>query len=689
MTKFNIPETLFEAKFEAETLKARIKHHDKKYYNEDAPEISDAEYDELRNNLEQIEAKYPELITEDSPTQKVGAPIQDKFNKIKHVKPMLSLSNAFGEEDMQEFCKRVNRFLGLDENADIELLSEPKIDGLSISLRYENGKLKYAVTRGDGEVGEDITNNIKTIESLPQELTGDFPEILEIRGEVYLGHDEFERINKEKAENVEKLFANPRNAASGSLRQLDTSITAERKLKYFVYGWGEVSEEKWQTQGEALEYFESLGFATNELTKVSHNLKEVEKYYENIYETRPKLNYDIDGIVYKLNNVQLQGRLGFVARAPRWAIARKFPAEKAQTIIDDITIQVGRTGALTPVAELKPINIGGVMVKRATLHNKDEIERKDIRVGDTVTIQRAGDVIPQVIEVIKDKRPANSKIFDFPTACPVCGADAIREEDEAVTRCTGGLTCPAQAAQALKHFVSRNAFDIDGLGEKQIDSFYEKGILKEPCDIFTLESRNSELKLQDFERYGEKSIENLFKSINDKKKISLQRFIYSLGIRHIGQENAKLLARNYTSFNNFFNKLNSVQNEQDSNLQDLLGIDGIGKKVADSIITFLNNEKHKKMLADLLSYIEVEDYEDNIDLNSEFAGKTLVFTGTMKKMTRSEAKAKAESLGAKVSGSVSAKTDYLIAGDSAGSKLKKATELGVNILSENEFLKMI
>lgn len=687
--KYKIPETEFEAKFEAETLKARIRHLDKKYYNEDNPEASDAEYDELRKNLIDIEKEFPQLITKDSPTQTVGTTIQSNFKKIKHAKPMLSLANAFNNDDMDEFCKKVNRFLGTPENTDIELFCEPKIDGLSFSARYENGIFKYAVTRGDGEEGEDITSNMKTIASLPQNLNCNIPDIFEIRGEVYLSHNEFERINKERELLGEKLFANPRNAAAGSLRQLDSNITASRKLEYFAYGWGDVSQEKWQSQSEALDYFDGLGFKVNKLSKVSHNLKEVEEYYQYLCETRPNLNYDIDGIVFKLNNVQLQKRLGFVARSPRWAIARKFPAEQGQTIIEDITIQVGRTGALTPVAELKPINIGGVIVKRATLHNRDEIARKEIRIGDYATIQRAGDVIPQIVRVDLSKRGKNSKEFQFPDICPICGAAALREGEEAITRCTGGLTCSAQAVESLKHFVSKNAFDIDGLGGRQIESFYENNIIIEPSDIFTLEERNSKLNLQNFEGYGEISINNLFKAIKDKKEIELSRFIYSLGIRHIGQENAKLIAKNYISFSNFFNSLNNVHNFSDNEFLELLNIDGIGEKVANSIVTFLNNDKHKNMLNNLLKFVTPKDYQNNVNLDNEFAEKIIVFTGSLQKMTRNEAKAKAESLGAKVSGSVSSKTDFLIAGESAGSKLKKAEELGVKILTEDDFLAKI
>lgn len=690
--KFEIPQTLFEAKFELETLKARIRHLDKKYYNDDNPDVSDAEYDQLRAYLDAIEKEYPELLTEDSPSQKVGAPVQKKFGKIKHAKPMLSLSNAFSGDDMKEFCQRVNRFLGNDEDQPIELFCEPKIDGLSFSARYEYGKLVYAVTRGDGEEGEDITQNIKTIKTFPQDISSnnvEVPDIFEVRGEVYLSHSEFERINKEREEQGQDIFANPRNAAAGSLRQLDSKITASRNLEYFAYGWGEVSEEKWNSQLSALGYLKSLGFSVNDLSDAASNINEIEDYYNKLSDIRPELDYDIDGLVFKVNDVQLQSRLGFIARSPRWAIARKFPAEQAKTIIEDIVIQVGRTGALTPVAELKPVNIGGVIVKRATLHNRDEIERKDIRVGDLVTVQRAGDVIPQVVEVDISKRGKNALKFEFPTYCPVCDSIAVRDGDEAVTRCSGGLSCSAQAVESLKHFVSKNAYDIDGLGDRQILEFYEKGIITYPADIFTLEERNSELKLENMEGYGELSISNLFKAINDKREIELSKFIYALGIRHIGQENAKLLAKNYISFSNLMDKLVTVQNRDDDVFVELLEIDGIGEKVANSIVTFFANEKHIEMLNELLKYVTPKDYEMVSNLDNPFAEKTLVFTGSLQKMTRNEAKAKAESLGAKVSGSVSKKTDYVIAGESAGSKLKKANELGVNVLTEDEFLNMV
>lgn len=683
--------TIFEAQFESEELKAQIKHHDKKYYQDDAPTISDAAYDELRKRLDTLEKLYPQLITKDSPTQKVGAKPLEKFAKVKHAKPMLSLGNAFSMEDVTDFLNKIKRFLGWEEGKEIEIFCEPKIDGLSFTARYENGNFVQAATRGDGEEGEDITQNISTIKTLPKKLSGEVPAILEVRGEVYLSHDEFERINKEKLKNEEEPFANPRNAAAGSLRQLDASITASRKLEYFVYGWGEVSELPWKSQSEAFKFFQSAGFVINKKTSLCKNLDEIEKYYNGIYVERPELDYDIDGVVYKVNDLQLQERLGFIARAPRWAIAHKFPAQQAKTKIEDITIQVGRTGTLTPVAELTPINVGGVMVKRATLHNKDEIERKDFRIGDTVIIQRAGDVIPQVVSVEMEKRPANSKPYKFPKICPVCGSPAICENDEAAIRCTGGISCGAQAIEALKHFVSRNAFDIEGFGEKQIELFWKMKLVHEPADIFLLEEKNKELNppIEEWEGYGEKSVKKLFEGINSRREIELNRFIYSLGIRHIGGENAKLLSKNYVSFQNFYNKAKNFSDFNSPEYHELMEIDGIGEKVAESIAVFFQNKKHIELVDRLIAQIEIKDFEVISNTNSPLSDKTIVFTGTLVKLTRNEAKAIAERLGAKVAGSVSAKTNYVVAGEDAGSKLKKAKELGVNVISEDEFLDLV
>lgn len=679
---------MFDEKFKIEELRAQIRHHDKKYYHDEKPEISDAEYDKLMMELQKLEAEHPELITPDSPTQKVGVKPLEKFEKVRHAKPMLSLSNAFSMEDISDFLTRAKKFLGIKEEENIEVFCEPKIDGLSFTARYEKGKLVMGATRGDGEEGENVTQNISTISSLPKNLKGDVPDILEVRGEIYLSHSEFERINKEKIEEGDEPFANPRNAASGSIRQLDSKITASRKLKYFVYGWGEVSEEKWDTQSGAVDYFKSLGFIVNERSKPCKDICEIEEFYKNLYEIRPDLDYDIDGLVYKINSIRLQERLGFVARAPRWAIAHKFPAEQGKTKIENITIQVGRTGALTPVADLTPINIGGVVVKRATLHNKDEIERKDIRIGDTVVIQRAGDVIPQVVSVDIDARK-DSKEFAFPDKCPVCNSPAVREGDDAIIRCTGGISCAAQAVEYLKHFISRDAFDIEGLGKRQVEKFYEKEIIKEPADIFTLEERNQEINLEKWEGYGETSVTKLFTSINSRRKIGLDKFIYSLGIRHIGQENAKLLAKNYISFGEFFEKAKKINDNSSAEYQEMLNIDGLGEKIVKSVALFFSNEKHVKLVENLLKKIEVENFKKIENSDSALSGKSVIFTGTLTKLTRAEAKARAEESGAKVVSSISAKTDYLIAGEDAGSKLKKATELGVKIISEDEFLTLI
>lgn len=656
-----------EAEKEHEELAKQIAEHDKLYYQDDSPKISDAEYDELRKRLEAIEQQFPELASANSPTQKVGAEPSRKFSKVKHNVPMLSISNAFSEEDVDEFIERVRRFLNLADDELIEVFAEPKIDGLSFSARYENGELAQAATRGDGETGEDITANIKTIETLPQKI--DYTKPLEVRGEVFMTHADFAELN----EREDGKFANPRNAAAGSLRQLDSSITASRKLNYFAYSV--IAEEGFADgQMQAIEKLGRLGFAINKLNKNCKSLRELIDNYNDIYEGRSELEYDIDGMVYKVNRFDWQQRLGKVARSPRWAVAHKFPAEKAVTVLENIDIQVGRTGALTPVARLKPITVGGVVVSNATLHNEDEIIRKDIRIGDTVVIQRAGDVIPQIVEVDISKRQADSKPYEFPNNCPVCDSHAVREEGEAVKRCTGGLICNAQIVERLKHFVSRQAFNIDGFGAQHIEAFFEDGLLKEPADIFKLRIEDLESR----EGWGEKSARNLIDAINDKRKIELPRFLFALGVRHIGLGNAKLIARNYKNIQGVAFE-NSIDN--------LVAIDGIGEKAATELVEFLKEEHNQELLQNLLQEVEVEEFEEQIS-DSEFSGKTIVFTGTLEKMSRDEAKARAESLGAKVSSSVSAKTDYVVAGEAAGSKLKKAQELGVKVLTEDEWLEL-
>lgn len=681
-----------QARKELEQIAAEMAKSDIAYYQNDNPYLTDAEYDALKRRNEQIEQRFPQLVRANSPSQKVGAPLLSAFKKVPHRFPMLSLGDVFSSEEVADFIMSVKRFL--NTAADISFMAEPKIDGLSFSARYENGKFVQGATRGDGVTGEDITENLKTIRQLPLEIKGNVPAVLEIRGEVYMSKADFFALNEKYQAEGKKTFANPRNAAAGSLRQLDAKITAERNLSLFAYTWGEVSERVWDSQEDFFNHLREWGFPTNPHNRLCHNLEEIEDNFSRLMEIRATLPYDIDGLVYKVNNIALQERLGFLTRTPRWAIAHKFPAEQAITTINNIRVQVGRTGALTPVADLEPVNVGGVIVSHATLHNEDEIKRKDIRIGDAVIIQRAGDVIPQVVEVIKDKRPTNSKEFVFPETCPVCGAHAVREEDEAVRRCTGGLTCPAQAKERLIHFVSREAFDIAGLGSTIIDDFYNEGILHNPADIFTLEARNSGgdlfshqkstvLHLEQREGWGKKSVEKLFHAIAIKRRISLPRFIYALGIRQVGTATALLLARHYGNFAKFMNEMINKETGP------LVTIDGIGPSMATDIVEFFQEEHNRTIINKLLNEITVEDFIDDTDYNSPIAGKTVVFTGTLNRMTRSEAKAKAQSLGAKVAGSVSAKTDYVVMGADAGSKAAKAKDLGVAILSEDEFLDLI
>ncbi len=681
-----------QARKELEQIAAEMAKSDIAYYQNDNPYLTDAEYDALKRRNEQIEQRFPQLVRTNSPSQKVGAPLLSAFKKVPHRFPMLSLGDVFSSEEVADFIMSVKRFL--NTAADISFMAEPKIDGLSFSARYENGKFVQGATRGDGVTGEDITENLKTIRQLPLEIKGNVPAVLEIRGEVYMSKADFFALNEKYQAEGKKTFANPRNAAAGSLRQLDAKITAERNLSLFAYTWGEVSERVWDSQEDFFNHLREWGFPTNPHNRLCHNLEEIEDNFSRLMEIRAALPYDIDGLVYKVNNIALQERLGFLTRTPRWAIAHKFPAEQAVTTINNIRVQVGRTGALTPVADLEPVNVGGVIVSHATLHNEDEIKRKDIRIGDAVIIQRAGDVIPQVVEVIKDKRPTDSQEFVFPETCPVCGAHAVREEDEAVRRCTGGLTCPAQAKERLIHFVSREAFDIAGLGSTIIDDFYNEGILHNPADIFTLEARNSGgdlfshqkstvLHLEQREGWGKKSVEKLFHAIAIKRHISLPRFIYALGIRQVGTATALLLARHYGNFAKFMNEMINKETGP------LVTIDGIGPSMATDIVEFFQEEHNRTIINKLLNEITVEDFIDDTDYNSPIAGKTVVFTGTLNRMTRSEAKAKAQSLGAKVAGSVSAKTDYVVMGADAGSKAAKAKDLGVAILSEDEFLDLI
>ena len=681
-----------EAKQELAYIASEMAKSDIAYYQNDNPYLTDAEYDSLKRRNEELEKIFPHLKRKDSPSQKVGAPILSAFKKVTHRFPMLSLGDVFSSEEVDDFIMGVKRFLNTSK--DITFMAEPKIDGLSFSARYENGRFVQGATRGDGITGEDITENLKTIRQLPQYIEGNVPEILEIRGEVYMAKSDFFALNKKYQQEGKKTFANPRNAAAGSLRQLDAKITAERNLSIFAYTWGEVSERVWTSQEDFFNHLQEWGFPINPHNKLCQNLQEIEENFAKLSEIRSSLPYDIDGVVYKVNDIALQERLGFLTRTPRWAIAHKFPAEQAVTKINNIRVQVGRTGALTPVADLEPINVGGVIVSHATLHNEDEIKRKDIRIGDSVIIQRAGDVIPQIVSVIKEKRSQDSKEFIFPTTCPICGAHAIREEDEAVRRCTGGLTCPAQAKERIIHFVSRDAFDITGLGSSIIEDFYNDGILKNPADIFSLEERNQEgdlfsqqkssvLHLEQREGWGKKSVEKLFQAITLKKKISLPRFIYALGIRQVGTATALLLARHYGTFAKF------KQEMENKETGPLVSIDGIGASMATDIVEFFQEQHNQEIINRLLEKITVEEYIDTTNYDSPLSGKTVVFTGTLEQMTRSEAKAKAQSMGAKVAGSVSSKTDYVIIGADAGSKAAKAQELGIKILSEQEFLELI
>ncbi len=683
-----------QAAAELERLAHEISGHDKAYYQNDAPEISDAEYDQLRKRNNDIEKRFPSLVRPDSPNLRVGAAPVDKFEKVKHRRPMLSLDNAFDDEDIVEFCNRIRRFLNLSEDAAVVVTAEPKIDGLSASLRYEGGKFVQGATRGDGEIGEDITQNLRTIRDIPLVLKSPkVPDVVEVRGEVYMSHRDFERLNARQARDNQPVFANPRNAAAGSLRQLDARITAQRPLRFFAYAWGEMSEQPADTQMGTLKQFAKWGFSVNELTVQCKSVDEILSTYSLIESKRAELGYDIDGVVYKINNLEWQERLGFVSRSPRWAIAHKFPAEKAQTVLKDIEIQVGRTGTLTPVARLSPVTVGGVVVSNATLHNEDEIDRKDIRIGDTVVVQRAGDVIPQVVSVVLEKRKPKSKKYVFPDHCPVCGSKAVRSINpktgvpDAARRCTGAMTCPAQSVERLKHFVSRNAFDIEGLGAKQIVRFHDEGIIGEPADIFTLEERNGMdfEPLQEREGWGETSVSNLFAAIDERRTISMERFVFALGIRHIGDTIASLLARTYGTFDNLYSSLLQARDENSPARSELVSIDGIGEVVALSMVEFFSEEHNTSAVDRLLKQVVVEAAELP-QSDSPVAGKTVVFTGTLEKMTRSEAKAKAESLGAKVSGSVSSKTDYVVAGPGAGSKLKKAQELNVSVLTEDEWM---
>ena len=711
---------------EISQLKAEITKFDEAYHRHDNPLISDAEYDELRKKFSRYQQDYPQFFLQEE--EMVGAKSLDIFNKIKHSKPMLSLANGFNQEDILDFVEKVERFLGLEKNSQEQLkstmqsdlfstniptiatknnlifFSETKIDGLSFSARYENGILKYCATRGDGLEGEDVTANVKMINNFPQILkTINPPKILEVRGEIYMGKKDFLELNRSQEQKSEKIFANPRNASAGSLRQLDPQITSQRNLSYFAYSLGDFSNDfLCDSQQKLHQKLQELGFLTEPNSKLCQNVQELMEHYKSIVDNRFEIDYDLDGMVYKVNDFTLQDRLGFIARSPRFAIAHKFPSMKAKTKIKDIIIQIGRTGAITPVAILESINIGGVVVSRATLHNQDEILRKDIRIGDVVVIQRAGDVIPQVLEVDFSKRNGEEKIFQFPNNCPICSAKIIKNNEDVVLRCSGGLACEAQLIETLKHFVSKDAFDISGLGKKQIENFFKEERIRSFADIFTLEEReiSSPEPLIKKNGWGEKSVENLFFAINQKRNIDLDKLIYAIGIRHVGETTAKLLANHFLTLENFikfvkkFSKFSILELEKSNLLPEFIeyfefiSIDGIGEKMAQAILDFFRDEKNIKMVDDLIIHLNINPLKPKLN-NSPLAGKSIVFTGTLHKMSRGEAKKIAEDFSMKVLGAVSSKTDYIVAGEDSGSKLKKAQELGLKILNEEEWLNLI
>jgi DNA ligase (NAD+) len=684
-----------QAKAEHAKLEAEIAEHDRRYYQDDAPSVSDAAYDALRQRYNAIEARFPDLKTLDSLSKRVGAAPSARFAKVRHAVPMLSLDNAFSEEDVADFVGRIRRFLRLPEDEEIAFSAEPKIDGLSMSLRYEDGVLVTGATRGDGAEGEDVTANVKTMADIPHKLSGrKIPAVTEVRGEVYMTKHAFLELNRKQAEAGKQLYVNPRNTAAGSLRQLDASITASRPLGFFAYAWGQMSDMPEDTQSGMIKWFETCGFKTNPLTKMCRSLDALLRFHAEIEAQRASLDYDIDGVVYKVNRLDWQERLGFVSRTPRWAIAHKFPAEKATTVVKDIEIQVGRTGFLTPVAKLEPVTVGGVVVQNATLHNAEEIARLDVRIGDTVTIQRAGDVIPQVLGVVDDKRPRGAKPYEFPKKCPCpLHTDVVREiiaggTEGARYHCTGEFACPHQAIEHLKHFVSRRAFDIDGLGDKQIELFYEQEWVREPADIFTLEARNKKIKLEEVEGFGETSVRNLFAAIAARREISLERFIYALGIRHVGETTATALARGYGSWTAFHDACLRLAKDDEEANEEMDALDQIGDTVIESLHDYFGEAHNRRRIERLAEQVKILDAEKPRG-DSPIAGKTVVFTGSLEKMTRDEAKASAERLGAKVSGSVSKKTDYVVAGPGAGSKLADAKKLGVAVLTEDEWARLI
>ena len=695
-----------QAKAELKRLAAEIAAHDKRYYQQDKPTVTDAAYDALRERNAAIEKRFPDLVRSDSPSRRVGAAPTGKFKKVRHAVPMLSLDNAFAEQDVVDFVARIRRFLKLNDDEKIAFSAEPKIDGLSMSLRYEDGELVTAATRGDGSEGEDVTANIRTLKDVPHELKGrHVPKICEVRGEVYMTKHAFLALNERQKATGEQIFANPRNSAAGSLRQKNPSITASRPLGFFAYAWGQISEMPADTQSGMIKWFETCDFKTNPLTKICRSTEELIAFHQKIEESRADLDYDIDGVVYKVDRLDWQERLGFVSRSPRWAIAHKFPAERAITVLKDIEIQVGRTGALTPVGKLEPVGVGGVIVQNVTLHNEDYIkgigsggeelrDGRDIRIGDTVMIQRAGDVIPQVVDVVLDKRPKDAKPYHFPKKCPcylhtnIAREETATGEEGARARCTGEFACPYQKIEHLKLFASRRAFDIEGLGEKQIEMFFEEEWVKEPADIFTLPERNKKIKLEEVEGYGETSVRNLFDAIEQRREISLDRFIYALGIRHVGETTALALARGYGSWKAFHDACLKVAKGDEETIAEMDALDQIGDTVIESIKAYFGESHNRGIVERLTKEVKIIDAEKP-KANSAIAGKTVVFTGALEKMTREEAKAQAERLGAKAAGSVSKKTDFVVAGPGAGSKLAEAKKHGVKVLTEDEWLNLI
>ncbi|MDR9484452.1 MAG: NAD-dependent DNA ligase LigA [Sediminimonas sp.] len=691
-----------QARQELARLAKLLDRADAAYHRDDAPVMSDAEYDALKRRNTAIEERFPDLKRGDSPSDRVGATPAEGFGKIRHARRMMSLGNVFEPEEVRDFDDYVRKYLGMSADASLTYTAEPKIDGLSLSLRYEDGVLIQAATRGDGAVGEDVTRNARTIEDIPTRLEN-APRILEVRGEVYMSHADFAALNERQRAAGDKVFANPRNAAAGSLRQLDAEVTRRRPLRFFAYGWGETSANLADTQSESLRVLGQLGFAINDMTRVCDGPEAMLEHYNRIEAARGSLGYDIDGVVYKVDDLALQARLGFRSTTPRWAMAHKFPAELAWTQLEKIEIQVGRTGALSPVARLHPVTVGGVVVSNATLHNEDYIagrdadgapirDGKDIREGDWVQVYRAGDVIPKVADVDLSRRPADASPYQFPQTCPECGSAAIREEGDSARRCTGGLICPAQAVEKLKHFVSRAAFDIEGLGAKQVEQFYRDGWIKEPADIFTLEERfgpGQPRQLKNREGWGEKSATNLFAAIHDSRRIPLSRVLFALGIRHVGEVAARTLATHYGTWAVFIRAMDGAAPQEGPDWDELIGIDGVGKVMARALVTSFAQAAERASIDRLVALLEIEEARQTAPADSPVAGKTIVFTGTLERMTRAEAKDRAEALGAKVSGSVSSRTDLLVAGPGAGSKARKAADLGVEVLDEEAWLKLL